>query len=67
PLESDDETGDMTGQQRENYLAELEERMREAAKKFEFEKAAQIRDRLKALRSRGLYEEISVVSPDGRG
>jgi excinuclease ABC subunit B len=29
----------------------LEERMREAARKFEFEKAAQIRDKLKALRA----------------
>jgi excinuclease UvrABC helicase subunit UvrB len=28
----------------------LEERMREAARKFEFEKAAQLRDRVKALK-----------------
>jgi excinuclease UvrABC helicase subunit UvrB len=28
--------------------------MREAAKKFEFERAAQIRDRVKGLRARGL-------------
>jgi hypothetical protein len=28
--------------------------MREAAKRFEFERAAQLRDRLKALRARGL-------------
>jgi excinuclease ABC subunit B len=46
-----DET-EMNPQQREQFLAELEERMREAARKFEFEKAAQIRDRIKALRSR---------------
>ena len=32
------------------HVAELEERMRDAARKFEFEKAAQIRDRVKALR-----------------
>ena len=31
-------------------IGELEERMREAARKFEFEKAAQLRDRLKALK-----------------
>jgi excinuclease ABC subunit B len=50
PLESDDEIESMTPQQREHLLGELEERMREAARKFEFEKAAQIRDKLKALR-----------------
>jgi excinuclease ABC subunit B len=45
----------LTPEQRERYLAELEQRMREAAKQFEFEKAAQLRDRIKALRSRNLY------------
>jgi excinuclease ABC subunit B len=51
PLESDDEIESMTPEQRGRLLGELEERMREAARKFEFEKAAQIRDKLKALRS----------------
>jgi excinuclease ABC subunit B len=51
PLESDDEIEKMTAEQRGRLLGELEERMREAARKFEFEKAAQIRDRLKALRA----------------
>jgi excinuclease ABC subunit B len=51
PLESDDEIDQMTPQQRDRLLGELEERMREAARKFEFEKAAQIRDKLKALRA----------------
>jgi excinuclease ABC subunit B len=51
PLESDDEIDRMTPEQRGRLLAELEERMREAARKFEFEKAAQIRDKLKALRA----------------
>jgi excinuclease ABC subunit B len=51
PLESDDEIEQMTPQQRAHLLGELEERMREAARKFEFEKAAQIRDKLKALRA----------------
>ena len=67
PLEADDDAGEMTPEQREHYLAELEERMREAAKKFEFERAAQIRDRLKALRARELYEESVASSPRGRG
>ncbi len=33
-------------------IARLEEQMREAAKQFEFEKAAQLRDRIKALKER---------------
>jgi excinuclease ABC subunit B len=51
PLESDNEIEQMTPEQRNRLLDELEERMREAARKFEFEKAAQIRDKLKALRA----------------
>src|ERR1039457_2310019 len=51
PLESDDEIEGMSPEQRDRLLGELEERMREAARKFEFEKAAQIRDKLKALRA----------------
>src|ERR1700684_1689849 len=38
PLESDDEIESMTPEQRDRLLSELEERMREAARKFEFEK-----------------------------
>ncbi len=51
PLESDDQIAEMSPADRDRFLGELEERMREAARKFEFEKAAQIRDKLKALRS----------------
>jgi excinuclease ABC subunit B len=39
-----------TPEQREKYIAELEGRMRDAARKFEFERAAQIRDKIKQLR-----------------
>jgi excinuclease ABC subunit B len=59
PLESDDEIEAMTPEQRDRLLGELEERMREAARKFEFEKAAQIRDKLKALRSANAVREAS--------
>ncbi|MFB3829507.1 MAG: excinuclease ABC subunit UvrB [Bryobacteraceae bacterium] len=52
PLEAEDEADEMTPEQRQRYLVELEERMRDAARKFEFEKAAQLRDRLKALKVR---------------
>jgi len=54
PLESDDEIAKMTQEQRDRFLGELEERMREAARKFEFEKAAQLRDKLKELRAQAV-------------
>jgi excinuclease ABC subunit B len=54
PVEAEPETAQMTPEQLERYIGELEEKMREAAKKFEFERAAQIRDRVKGLRARGL-------------
>ena len=49
PLEVDEEVDNLTPEQRVRFIGELEERMREAARKFEFEKAAQLRDRVKAL------------------
>ncbi len=54
PLESDDQIEQMTAEQRGRFLGELEVRMREAARKFEFEKAAQIRDKIKALRAQSV-------------
>jgi excinuclease ABC subunit B len=50
PLEEDEEVDSLTPEERVRFIAELEERMRDAARKFEFEKAAQLRDRVKALR-----------------
>jgi excinuclease ABC subunit B len=50
PAEEDAETADLTPEQRNRLIAELEEKMREAARKFEFERAAQLRDKVKALR-----------------
>jgi excinuclease ABC subunit B len=38
------------------HIARLEEQMREAAKKFEFEHAAKLRDRIRSLRQRELAE-----------
>ncbi len=57
PLEEEkpDEVELLSGEDRERYLEELEKKMREAAKNFEFEKAAQFRDRIKDLRSKFLY------------
>jgi len=62
PLESDDEIEQMTQAQRDHLFGELEERMREAARKFEFEKAAQIRDKLKALRASAV-EGVGAATP----
>jgi excinuclease ABC subunit B len=56
PLESEEETSQMTAEQRSQYIVELEERMREAAKKFEFEQAAQFRDKIKSLKIREMAE-----------
>jgi excinuclease ABC subunit B len=53
PLESDDDNA-ATGDQLEELIKTLEDRMREAAKQFEFEKAAQLRDRIKGLREKGM-------------
>jgi excinuclease ABC subunit B len=66
PVEPEDPVEEMTPEQRERFLRELEQTMREAAKKFEFEKAAQIRDRIKALKSSGLYEEAAAGSTGQR-
>ena len=51
-----EETGDMpdfaTQQELDVYIGKLESDMREAAKKFEFEKAAKLRDTVKELRTK---------------
>jgi excinuclease ABC subunit B len=43
-----------TEEQLAQLLQQLESQMREAAKKFEFEKAAQLRDRIRSLKQRDL-------------
>jgi excinuclease ABC subunit B len=50
PLEEDEDVEGLSPEERQRFIAELEERMREAARKFEFEQAAQLRDRVKALK-----------------
>ena len=51
PLEEEDQS-EVPPEQLERVIGELEQKMREAAKRFEFEKAAQVRDRVKALKAR---------------
>src|SRR6185295_6077732 len=40
PLEAEDDAPDLPPEQMDKYLAEMEERMREAARKFDFKQAA---------------------------
>jgi excinuclease ABC subunit B len=54
PLETDSEVESIPPEQMEKYLGELEERMREAARKFDFKQAAAFRDRIKELRTRAV-------------
>jgi excinuclease ABC subunit B len=54
PLEPEEIEREIPAGQMEQYLGELEERMREAARKFDFKQAALLRDRLKELREKSL-------------
>jgi excinuclease ABC subunit B len=47
-------------QQLAEMLQQLETQMREAAKKFEFERAAQLRDRIRSLKQRGVTGLFSI-------
>jgi excinuclease ABC subunit B len=58
---------ELSPEAREALIAELELKMREAAKMFEFEKAAQFRDRMKALKEGAMYEEAAATRPGGGG
>jgi excinuclease ABC subunit B len=52
-----------TGDQLAEMLRQLEIQMREAAKKFEFEKAAQLRDRIRNLKQKDLATLINIELP----
>ena len=65
PIEIDETAPElMTPEQRERLIAELETKMKEAARAFEFEKAAQYRDRIKELRTPRPYEPVEAVGTD---
>src|SRR6202167_1604185 len=59
PLESEEETAAIPPDRMDKYLAELEERMREAARKFDFKEAAAFRDRIKELRAKAVLSDTS--------
>jgi len=68
PLEGDaEEELELTPERRQALISELEAKMREAAQVFEFEKAAQLRDKIKALKEKAVYEEAAATGPGGRG
>jgi excinuclease ABC subunit B len=52
-----------TGDQLNEMLKQLEIQMREAAKKFEFEKAAQLRDRIRSLKQKDLASLVNIELP----
>jgi excinuclease ABC subunit B len=56
PLELEEDMAVVPPEQMEQYLADLEERMREAARRFDFKQAAAYRDRIKELRARVLTD-----------
>ena len=60
------EREEMTEEERRRLADELEGRMREAARKFEFELAAQYRDRLQALKWPGSRESDSATGASHR-
>jgi excinuclease ABC subunit B len=59
PLEPETPEEELTPDQREQLFKELEQQMKEAAKKFDFEKAAQFRDRLKALKAQAIHDQTA--------
>lgn len=68
PIDIELDSGvELTPDQRGALIGELETKMREAAKRFEFEKAAQLRDRIKALKATGVYEEAAASRPGSGG
>ncbi len=67
PVEPDSEFDEMTPEQRAKAATDLEKLMRDAAKNFEFEKAAQYRDKLKALQSPKRYADTEVDGAAGGG
>jgi excinuclease ABC subunit B len=61
PLEAEEEdAGAVPPEQMDQYLAELEEKMRAAARKFDFKQAAAYRDRIKEMKTKALIS----VAPD---
>jgi excinuclease ABC subunit B len=66
PLDEEpDADMELSHAQREALLADLQSKMREAAKAFEFEKAAKLRDRIKGLKASEVYEKPTITRVGG--
>ncbi len=64
PVPTEAEADEVTSvDQLEELIESLEKQMREAAKQFEFEKAAQLRDRIKALKGKGVGLRLTTATP----
>jgi excinuclease ABC subunit B len=63
--EEQDADMELSHAQREALLADLQSKMREAAKAFEFEKAAKLRDRIKGLKASEVYEKPTITRVGG--
>jgi excinuclease ABC subunit B len=67
PLEDESDVELLSVEQRNELIAELERKMRESAKAFEFEKAAQYRDRIKVLKEPKPYDQTEESGSDRSG
>ena len=56
PLEEDSPVESIPPERCDEYLKELEEKMREAARKFDFKQAASYRDKLQELRNKWITD-----------
>ncbi len=56
PLEPESEIENIPEQQMDGYIADLEERMRDAARRFDFKGAVDFRERIRKLRSRAVAD-----------
>jgi len=61
PLEVEEPPEEISAEDRDKWITELETQMREAARKFEFERAAQFRDRIKSLRSSQAHADTNAA------
>jgi excinuclease ABC subunit B len=59
PLDEDPVFESVPPERMQEYLLEIEERMREAARKFDFKQAATYRDRLQEIKTKLLTDAAS--------
>ena len=65
PIDVEEPAAELAPEERQRLIGELEQAMRDAARQFEFERAAQFRDRIKTLRTVSLYEESPIIGVGG--